>query len=463
MRYLLLLYSVLVIWSFGTTFFSDMKKIVIEMLHEPIDGPFWQNIWQVPIAVLMVILFVSLVFVFSPFLWILWHYKKYEEAQEEKKRKLEQEFDDQAHPSRMWMKSEPFKELTICYYTAPSLPFQPNPQQIVYVEDEYNEAINTYIREHFDLINDLFQDKQKPYTFIYLPQEVKSSYEKQSILKYFFPLIEDEAKDKLLALWDKMTTTQFSQIIFTAANIPLTELRPGLLRVKERTSWENSNPKLTFVPFEENTDEYISSFFVNLFMQRGGEAAAYFTQLEGTTPDYADRCFDEEMQKIADDVKQKIEHLKQEGYFELLLNTLGENLLDEIKQSQLNPPLSEIVVTKDFEIVLPGYNNTVIKMSPLPKAVYLLFLRHPGGIRFKELPEYREELFEIYKSISPRESLKKMKESIELVTDPTRNAINEKCSRIREAFLVHFDDHIARNYYVTGERGEVKKVILIGC
>ena len=38
-----------------------------------------------------------------------------------------------------------------------------------------------------------------------------------------------------------------------------------------------------------------------------------------------------------------------------------------------------------------------IKMEPLVKAVYLLFLKHPEGIVFKCLPDYRKELAELYK------------------------------------------------------------------
>ena len=35
------------------------------------------------------------------------------------------------------------------------------------------------------------------------------------------------------------------------------------------------------------------------------------------------------------------------------------------------------------------------------KAVYLLFLNHPEGILFKHLPDYREELTEIYVKLKP--------------------------------------------------------------
>lgn len=40
-------------------------------------------------------------------------------------------------------------------------------------------------------------------------------------------------------------------------------------------------------------------------------------------------------------------------------------------------------------ILLPDYGDREIKMTPLAKAVYLLFLRHPMGIKFKCLPDHR--------------------------------------------------------------------------
>jgi hypothetical protein len=111
-------------------------------------------------------------------------------------------------------------------------------------------------------------------------------------------------------------------------------------------------------------------------------------------------------------------------------------------------------------IYLTDYNNMEIKMHPLSKAIYLLFLRHPEGIQFSYLPEYRRELLQMYELISGRDNREDIRRSIDDVTDPTRNSINEKCSRIKQAFLREFDDSIARNYYITGGRGEAKKIVL---
>ena len=51
-------------------------------------------------------------------------------------------------------------------------------------------------------------------------------------------------------------------------------------------------------------------------------------------------------------------------------------------------------------------------------------------------------------------------QSIEDVTNPLLNSINEKCARIRAAFIGEFDDYMAKYYYIDGKRGEAKKISL---
>ena len=106
------------------------------------------------------------------------------------------------------------------------------------------------------------------------------------------------------------------------------------------------------------------------------------------------------------------------------------------------------------------YEMKEVKMSPLPKALYFLFLNHPEGILFKELTDYRTELMTIYKNISLRENPDEARESIKKMTDPFDNSVNEKCSRIRTAFLRVVAEDIAEKYYITGYRGEEKKILL---
>lgn len=122
--------------------------------------------------------------------------------------------------------------------------------------------------------------------------------------------------------------------------------------------------------------------------------------------------------------------------------------------------LSRLTITKDYAIILSDYENKEVKMEPLVKAVYLLFLNHPEGISFKSLPSYRDELTEIYLRLRPNVINNQAIRSIEDVTNPFLNSINEKCSRIRAAFLAEVEASLADNYYIVGKSGKQKKIPL---
>ena len=121
--------------------------------------------------------------------------------------------------------------------------------------------------------------------------------------------------------------------------------------------------------------------------------------------------------------------------------------------------LSRLTIAKDCTLTLSDYQQEV-KMEPIVKAIYLLFLNHPEGIAFKYLPDYRKELADIYQKIKPFGLNERAIRSIEDVTNPLLNSINEKCSRIRAAFLPVVDSTLLEQYIIVGKSGEVKKITL---
>ena len=76
------------------------------------------------------------------------------------------------------------------------------------------------------------------------------------------------------------------------------------------------------------------------------------------------------------------------------------------------------------------------------------------------MPDYRRELADIYNRIKPLGLNDRVLKSIEDVTNPLLNSINEKCSRVKAAFLPLVDASLVDHYYIIGKGGEEKKIIL---
>ena len=154
---------------------------------------------------------------------------------------------------------------------------------------------------------------------------------------------------------------------------------------------------------------------------------------------------------LLDEVKEKVRKLKAYGVEDA-------EIVAAMNEEELFP---QLVVTEDYKVVLADGADTEVKMEPLVKAVYLLFLSHPEGIVLKCLPVYRRELAQLYLLLRPYGMTDRVMQSIEDVTNPTLNSINEKCARIRKLFSEILPRSIARYYSISGKRGEAKKIDLV--
>lgn len=154
---------------------------------------------------------------------------------------------------------------------------------------------------------------------------------------------------------------------------------------------------------------------------------------------------------LLDEVKEKVRKLRSYGVEEA-------EIMATMKDEELFP---QLIVTEDYKIMLSGEQPKEVKMEPLIKAVYLLFLSHPEGILLKCLPDYRNEMTNLYLLLRPYGLTNRVEKSIMDVTNPTLNSINEKCTRIRKIFSGLLPSSVTKYYVISGKRGEVKKVELI--
>ena len=165
-------------------------------------------------------------------------------------------------------------------------------------------------------------------------------------------------------------------------------------------------------------------------------------------------------EEIAVELSQLVRELVAAGRNDLLLRAIGVSVLEELRIEAAKSRLSRLLVTKDYRIILVDYGNKEVEMTPVHKAVYLLFLNHPEGIEFKKLCEYRNELLGYYMATAKLMDKQTIAESVDMLVDPLNNSINEKCSRIRAAFLPEVDSTLSEQYIVTGKSGEEKKILL---
>jgi hypothetical protein len=313
-------------------------------------------------------------------------------------------------------------------------------KELVYVASEEDKSLTDLFETHPEVLEGWGQ--MIGFHIIYLPLLMKRLKEKR-VLKYRAPYLSDAdfnnieiGNDFLLQYLDNPEDKD--------------RMKHGFIRTENIHRGDDGKDKATnrFYPLSSTNGEPLADQLHRIGKQISSEKYKASRFIEGKTQD--GDYLDDDTEELMEEVKERIGKLRQRGIAEYLLERL------------IHPDdrLSRLVVTKDYRIVLPDYQDMEIKMEPLAKAVYLLFLKHPEGIAFKFLPDHRKELADIYTKLRPAGLTDRAMQSIEDVTNPLLNSINEKCARIRGAFVGEFDDYMAKYYYIDGKRGEVKKIVL---
>ena len=187
---------------------------------------------------------------------------------------------------------------------------------------------------------------------------------------------------------------------------------------------------------------------------------------------------DEDIPILSDEIKSQLDRLKKIGnkaamldvliyilnnlnpYFKADHSSVLEMLEKHWAEYAVSAHPSRILIDKHSKVFLPDFGNLEVKMTPLPKTLFLFYLRHPEGVAFKFLSDHREQLEQIYSKITNSSNPARISDSISALVDPTKNSINENCSRVKEAFVSVMHKSIADNYLIKGPKGELKKINL---
>jgi hypothetical protein len=341
----------------------------------------------------------------------------------------------------------------------------PDMRQILFINQRYDRRIDDFFDKHYEECRTLF--KNRGYDFIYAPKIYTPEF-CWELLTYNFPempanILESRLRRNSLDyildypvryLYDAFTAVygQTDQKFFTGLVTPVvTENFYSKDHYPELCNYKMSGTRqFRLFPLDLAAEEEMFARMEEILEWKQENDPEPDRCLESRIGWTSDDMFPEEAYKLMDEIRERVELLRGMGVNEMILRPI----LDALPGW-----LSELVITSDLRILLPNYEKEII-LHPLPKAVFFLFLRHPEGIRIKCMSDYRDELLRIYRQIMGDRYDSSMEESIDKLTTPYHNSINEKCSRIREAFLKEMDESVAQYYFVTGQRATAKRIRL---
>lgn len=338
-------------------------------------------------------------------------------------------------------------------YISTNAPFEPRLDQVIYLEGRHDASVSKALADNYGQICKWMEHCELQFCFF--PAMCKLYMDKEC-REYYAPIN--------LYIDNNLLSSQIQSVNDSLLRYVLKsnkdKLPPSLIRFDRQVDLATGKcyrfiqVVIDGCSTEKDILEKIESAFP-LPPKKPANGRVFYSSApladidRGEGDEYADNHFTQEMNTLMWEVRSKIDKLRQLG--------VGEMVIRELLRPIHAP--SRLKVTADKRILLPDYRNREIKMTPLVKAVYILFLKHPEGIVFKHLPEYRQELTDIYMSIvGDNADKEKVRKSIDDVTNPCSNSINEKCSRIREAFLKELNEPFAQFYFIVGERGEAKRV-----
>lgn len=356
--------------------------------------------------------------------------------------------------------------ITTCSHKLPTL-FDRH--YVVYVETEYNQPLNSFICNNMEYIRKGFLERN--YHFVYIP-ELKNLSDED--LACAFPLDTASMTDEIRNNIRNITTEQFTHMFLSLIGMDFSGSKAGLMSLHRYrgdighripdidcseshfvyVDLQDCCPDKIKEAFEEYFKFYATELRPGVFCVRPREEYPLDDwqegEFDGHQNDIQDYLFYYDQQKmlgIAEEIRQRVEILRQGGYIELLLHTLGADLVKQINDSRKTAtPLMHLNISDNLRIFIPELDNREMKMPALARALYVFYLRHEEGVEFKFLSEFTEELFSLYRLASNRLDDTRLRATVDSLVNPTENKINECVSRIKTAFLSVMDEYAARNY-----------------
>ena len=141
-----------------------------------------------------------------------------------------------------------------------------------------------------------------------------------------------------------------------------------------------------------------------------------------------------------------------------LIQQAKEQLSSRVVQGSASAP--SLFITRDYRIFIGGRRGKEIRMRPMAKAVFLLFLKHPEGIAFSQVGQHRQELAGLYRRLSNKGSNEEIERCLSRVLDAASREVNIAASRAAEALSGLLEEEWLPSYVISGEHGGRKRILL---
>ena len=131
---------------------------------------------------------------------------------------------------------------------------------------------------------------------------------------------------------------------------------------------------------------------------------------------------------------------------QLRIKGITDKEIDTILTQQRKP--GRAYINSRGMLVLPDENGVQIKLNPMERTLYILFLRYPDGINANELWRYWDELCDIYGSQTVYDDIDLIEDAVEGICDEEKVTWYTNVSRIKRKVTDKLGKRAAEQYII---------------
>lgn len=296
---------------------------------------------------------------------------------------------------------------------------------VLYVEPSRDKKTNLAITKEYGAISQLLEGRGKQ--FFYLPLVMKELNGKRrtfrQMLRYIEPLLSDEQLQLIMHDMKGFGTPMLSKEVF--------------LNQLDSREFQLEGPAFLF-----KIDNLKSGDCQDLLL----------IYIDHSPLDTLERFYRLNDQLMSMPKGERVDD-------ELSYTGVHKIIIDTILKFHSNEGLSRLRVTEKGRLLLVDRNNAEVKIQTIGRALYILYLRHEEGIALTELADFRDELLEIYATISSYNDVERLQKTVDNLVDFVGSTINPLLSRIKKSFTALLGEH-AKDYWIEGNASGKKTVNL---